>query len=70
MMELEDTASSRPPKMVYAKINGKNDPTKLLAPLESWKQLPGQLHPLLRHPLGHSDLRKVKTIGKIIKKKR
>ena len=66
MMELEDTASSRPPTMVYVK----NDPTKLLAPLESWKQLPGQVHPLTRHPLGHSDLRKVKTLGKIIKKKK
>jgi hypothetical protein len=64
MTELEDTASSRPPKMVY--VHG--DPTHTLAPFESWKQLPGQLHPLTRQPLGHSDLRKVK-MGKIIKKK-
>jgi len=63
--ELENTASSHP-KMVYVK----GDPTRLLAPMESWKQLPGQLHPLTRQPLGHSDLRKVKTIGKIIKKKK
>jgi len=73
--ELENTASSHP-KMVYVK----GDPTRLLAPLESWKRLPGQLHPLTRQPLGHSDLRKVKniasslgvhkTIGKKIIKKR
>ena len=66
MTELENTASSRQPTMVYVR----GDPTKLLAPLESWKRLPGQLHPLTRQPLGHSDLRKVKTIGKIIKKKK
>ena len=63
--ELENTASSHP-KMVYVK----GDPTRLLAPMESWKRLPGQLHPLTRQPLGHSNLRKVKTIGKIIKKKK
>jgi len=65
-IELENTASSKPHTMVYVK----NDPTKLLAPMESWKRLPGQLHPLTRQHLGHSDLRKVKTIGKIIKKKK
>jgi len=64
--ELENTASSKPHTMVYVK----NDPTKLLAPLESWKRLPGQLHPLTRQPLGHTNLRKVKTIGKIMKKKK
>ena len=73
--ELENTASSHP-KMVYVK----GDPTRLLAPMESWKRLPGQLHPLTRQPLGHSNLRKVKniasslgahkTIGKKIIKKR
>lgn len=62
-MALEDTASS---KMVYVK----NDPTDIIAPLESWKRLIGQVHPLTRQPLGHSNLRKVKTIGKIIKKRR
>ena len=64
--EIENTASSsRPPKMVYVK----NDPTKTLAPMSSWKQLPGQIHPTTRQKLGHSDLRKVR-VGKIIKKKK
>ncbi len=57
MTELENTASSsKPTRMVYVK----NDPTQLLAPMESWKQLPGQIHPLTRKPLGRSNLRKAK----------
>jgi hypothetical protein len=60
MMDVENTASSHPPTMVYAK----NDPTKLLAPLSSWKQLPGQVHPTTRKKLGHSDLRKVKSVAR------
>lgn len=62
-MALEDTASS---KMVYVK----NDPTDIVAPLDTWKKVHGQIHPLTRKKLGASDLRKVKTIGKIIKKKK
>jgi hypothetical protein len=62
MTELENTASSSNPRMVYVK----NDPTKLLAPMSSWKQLPGQVHPMSRQKLGRSDLRKVarKVIAK------
>jgi hypothetical protein len=60
MMDVDNTASSHPPTMVYAK----NDPTKLLAPLSSWKQLPGQVHPTTRKKLGHSDLRKVKSVAR------
>jgi hypothetical protein len=65
MLDVDNTASSHPPTMVYAK----NDPTKLVAPLSSWKQLPGQVHPTTRKKLGHSDLRKVR-VGKIVKKKK
>ena len=76
--KLENTANSKKDPLVYAhtsvlgnaggaRINTGRDPTRTLAPLSSWRLVPGQRHPTLGDPqnpaarfqYGLSDLRKI-----------